>query len=388
MMTTSRSKNLSYLAFSEESWRAIIIFLLALTLFTCTNPHKMVFPEDHWTEVIPEKVGLEPNLLKNAVDFLEQNSGQDGGEELVIIRSGRLVFRGDSVNKVHGVWSCTKSFTSTIFGLLIDDGKVQLNSLAKAFLPTLNKSYPSVTLSQFASMTSGYKAVGDTATTGYTHGPSQTPFIPDPVPLFHPGAKYAYWDAAMNQFAHVLTVAAKEPLDQLFKRRIADPIGMNANAWYWADFGELNGLKVVGGAGNNGRGIYISASDFARLGLLFLNEGKWQGMQLISRDWVKRSTTVQVPDIMKLGSPLSTIDGIGVYGFNWWVNGTRPNGNRLWPKAPIGTFAASGYNNNKMFIIPKWNMVIVRLGLDDRDGTISNTTWSDFLGKVAEAIMD
>lgn len=61
--------------------------------------------------------------------------------------------------------------------------------------------------------------------------PSSTPFAPGPQPLFAPGAAYAYWDSAMNMLGLALTRAAGEPLDQLFRRRIADPISLNAAGW-------------------------------------------------------------------------------------------------------------------------------------------------------------
>jgi CubicO group peptidase (beta-lactamase class C family) len=69
------------------------------------------------------------------------------------------------------------------------------------------------------------------------------------TPITPPGARYAYWDSAMNQFANVLTRVAGEPLKALFKRRIADPIGMDPAAWDWMDFGTVDGLVVNGGAG-------------------------------------------------------------------------------------------------------------------------------------------
>jgi hypothetical protein len=73
----------------------------------------------------------------------------------------------------------------------------------------------------------------------------------------------------------------------------------------------------------------------------------------------------------------------GTYGFNWWVNGIGPDGNRKWPSAPPGTYAASGYNNNVCLIIPEWNMVIVRLGVD---GDIPDAKWDKFLKLVSEAL--
>jgi hypothetical protein len=89
---------------------------------------------------------------------------------------------------------------------------------------------------------------------------------------------------------------------------------------------------------------------------------------------------------MKLGSPLSNIDGIGVYGYNWWVNGIRSNDSRLWPDAPPSTYAASGYNNNKMIIIPEWDMVVVRLGLDANDVVITDLIWNEFLRIIGDSL--
>ncbi|MBK8503440.1 MAG: serine hydrolase [Saprospiraceae bacterium] len=365
----------------------LLAFILAiLSASGCSYPSCSVFPTKEWIEAKPEEVELNSQVLNEAVNFLELNSGRNGTTELMIIREGRLIYQGDSIDKVHGVWSCTKSFTSTILGLLIDDNRAQLNTMAKDIIPQMAEIYPEVNLSHFATMTSGYLAEGDTAKKGYTHGSSATPFIPGTVSLFEPGTKYAYWDAAMNQFAHILTQIAKEPLDGFFKKRIADPIGMNKNNWYWGDFGEVDGLKVVGGAGNLGKGIFISANELARFGLLFLNKGRWNGNQLISSDWIEQATKVQVPPTMELGSPLSNIDGIGVYGYNWWANGVGSSGSRLWPDAPPGTYAASGHNNNKMFIIPEWDMVIVRLGLDANDVVITDLIWNEFLRKIGDAV--
>ncbi|MBT3383986.1 MAG: serine hydrolase [Prolixibacteraceae bacterium] len=366
--------------------KRIIFIITIVSILSCSYPSEKVFPKDKWLEVKPEEVGIDSQTLNKAVNFLKLNSGRNGIDELMIIRNGRLIFKGDSVDKVHGVWSCTKSFTSTVLGLLIDDNKTQLNTLAKTILPEMAVTYPEVNLFHFSTMTSGYKAVGDTATTGYTHGSSSTPFSPGSPPLFEPGTKYAYWDAAMNQFANILTHIATEPLDEFFKHRIADPIGMNEKAWKWLDFGEIDGLKVVGGAGNKSNGIYISANELARFGLLFLNEGNWDGTQLISSDWIKQATKNQVPVKLELGSHLSETYGMGVYGYNWWVNGIQANGARLWPNAPEGTYAASGHNNNKMFIINEWNMVIVRLGLDAKDVTISDSAWNEFLGKIRDSL--
>jgi CubicO group peptidase (beta-lactamase class C family) len=361
--------------------------LAALALIGPAWAGDVVFPGDRWQKADPASQGVDAAKLEAAVEFLKAHSGRDGVGQLVIVRNGYLIWQGEEADKVHGVWSCTKSFTSTCLGLLVDDGKCTLDTRAKELLPGMAETYPAVTLRHFTTMTSGYRAVGDEPRGGYLHGPSRTPFVPGPEPLFAPGSHYAYWDSAMNQFAHVLTRIAGEPLDELFQRRIADPIGMDPDEWRWGDFGEINGLRVNGGSGNNNNHVFISARQMARLGWLFLHRGRWRGRQLISSEWVDQATSVQVPAATPLGHPESGIDGPGVYGFNWWRNGRHPHGKRKWPGAPESTFAASGHNNNDMFVIPEWSMVIVRLGLDQSDHEITDEEYGQFLGNVGRSII-
>jgi CubicO group peptidase (beta-lactamase class C family) len=190
----------------------------------------------------------------------------------------------------------------------------------------------------------------------------------------------------MNQFANILTRIAGEPLDDFLKRRLLDPIGMNPNQWRWGDFGEFGGYKINGGAGNNSNHIFISAREIARLGHLFLNQGNWDGKQLIPKNWVQKASTVQVPVSLPLGHSESGLEGSGVYGFNWWINGVKPNGERKWPGAPKGTYAAWGHNNNNLFIIPEWSMVVVRLGVDQNDKVITDKIISQFIQKIGKTM--
>lgn len=348
----------------------------------------MIFPGQDWEEAAPPSQGIDPAMLDRAVRYLEQNAGRDGVNELIVVRNGYLIWKGSDVDKVHGVWSMTKSFTSTVCGLLIEDGKAALHTPAMEHVSTLAETYPDVTLRHFTTMTSGYRAVGDEPRGTYLHGPSLTPFTPSESPLFSPpGFKYAYWDSAMNQFGNVLTRIAQEPLRALFKRSIADVIGMNPERWTWGDFDEIEGLVVNGGAGNQAKHVQISTREMARFGHLFLNRGTWGGKQLLRPSWIDEATRKQVPLDHPLGHPESRIDGRGVYGYNWWVNGITATGQRKWPGAPPGTYSSSGHNNNDMFIIPEWQMVVVRLGLDqETDGPISDETYGTFLGMIGEAL--
>lgn len=348
----------------------------------------MRFPGAEWEVVSPQAEGLDPAKLEAAVEYLEANSGGDGVHELMVVRRGRVVWQGDNADKVHGVWSCTKSFTSTALGLLVEDGECTLDTQVADIVPELRGRYPAVTLRHLATMTSGYRAAGDAeAKGGYLHGPSATPFVPA-EPLFSPGEKYAYWDSAMNLLGLALTRVAGEPLEDLVQRRVMDPIGVAPSAWAWGTRPAPDGTPVNSGSGNGGGHIRIAAGDLARFGHLFLNRGSWEGEQLVSRDWIAQATAAQVPASLPEGFPPSNIPGAGCYGFNWWINGVKPDGARKWPGAPAGTFAALGHNNNRLWVIPDWQMVVVRLGLDEAERKIDDAVASEFLKRMGESIAD
>lgn len=350
-------------------------------------PARTVFPDEDWSQATPQSQGVDAAKLDEAVEYLRANSGPDGVNQALIVRHGYVIWHGSEIDTVHGIWSCTKSFTSTVLGLLIDDGKAALDTPAADYVTEMASAYPGVTLRHFTTMTSGYRAVGDEPQGTYRHGPSPTPFDPCDAPLFAPGTQYAYWDSAMNQFANVLTRMAGEPIEDLFRRRIAEPIGMDPKEWRWGRFDPIDGIVVNGGSGNANRHIFISARQMARLGLLFLNEGNWNGRQLIGAEWVRMATRPQVPATIVLW-PDSAADGRGIYGFNWWTNGVRANGTRKWPGVPVGAYSASGYNNNDMFIIPEWKMVIVRLGLDQNHVHLTDDVYAEFLRRIGAALRE
>src|SRR5687767_10449883 len=135
--------------------------LVASTFFVLSCAAEMVFPGAAWEKATPESQGIDSAKLREAIKHLEANTGRDGARELVIIRNGRMVWAGENIDHVHGIWSCTKSFTSTVLGLLVEDGKCTLETRAASVLPVMKENYPEVTLRHFTTMTSGYRAVGD-----------------------------------------------------------------------------------------------------------------------------------------------------------------------------------------------------------------------------------
>jgi CubicO group peptidase (beta-lactamase class C family) len=338
----------------------------------------MTFPGKQWEEATPESQGVDASKLAAAVDYLEEHSGSDGVKRLVVVRNGRMIWKGREAEKRQRVWSVTKAFTSTAHGLLIEDGKCTLDTPAKDYRPQdLAEHYPTVTLRHFATMTSGFDGVGGSYDFDDQGRGDQNALVGPLPPFFAPGTKYMYWDEATQQYGSVLTKIAGESLQDYLRRRILDPIGVGEIQWNQDSTGKV--LNWTGG-------LVISASDLARFGHLFLNQGNWSGKQLVAASWVREATRVQVPPSIPNALPTSGRKGSGVYGYHWWPNGITPEGTRRWPDAPVATYARSGYNNNDLFVIPPWNMVLVRLGLDQRDDEITTAEYNTVLRKLGEAI--
>jgi len=361
-------------------------FYLAIILLyffqSCNKyPSGIVFPKEEWQTSSPEKQGINSIKMKDALDYLESKSGPNGNKELAIICNGYLIYEGENIDSTHNIWSISKTFTGTALGLLVDDKVISLDTKAADYEPLLKSFYPEVSFRHFVTLTSGYSAEGSSRLVGDKSSDwSITTYKPE-KPFFEPGTKFAYWDEAQMMFGRTLTQVLNQSMESFLKKRITNKIGMGD--WYWETENELNETPI----NNGGTGVFVNAKQLARWGWLFLNKGNWDGNQLISKEWINMATSVQVPASV----PVADTDrrylvGSGCYGFNWWVNGRKANGEMKFPGAPEGCYFASGNNNNKCIVIPQWNMVVVRMGEDGypKDSDIIYGTFLRLLGESIE----
>ena len=346
----------------------------------------MIFPRAAWEEGSPESQGMDSAKLRRAVAYLAEHSGADGAKELVIVRNGYLVWQGPNANAYHNVFSCTKVFTSTVLGLLVDDGQCTVDDLAIKHLPGLDDEhalYSRIKLRHIASMSGGYLGIVRDKGPESPWGEPMAYLTPMP-PRYEAGTACAYHDHDVFLLGSILTRLAGRPLKDLFQRGIAGPIGMTK--WDWGVSGRLdNGIALNNAAGTPSAspGIQITALDFARLGHLYLNRGAWGRRQLLSASFVMQATTNQVPVSLRHASGA---DPAGRYGFYWWTNGVMRNGERPWPSAPPSTYAARGASANYCFVVPEWDMVIVRLGSSAQESKVSDQVWDAFLAGLGDAI--
>ena len=190
-----------------------------------------VFPGRRWEQTSPESQDVDSEKLKKAIAWLEQKVPHDGVKRLVIVRNGRMIWKGPQADRRQRVWSVTKAFTSTAHGLLIEDGKCTLDTLAKDYNPKLTEHYPAVTLRHLATMTSGIDGVGGSYDCDAEGRCDRNALVDPAPPFFAPGTKYQYWDEATQQYGFVLTRIAGESLHDLLQRRILGPIGIEAVGW-------------------------------------------------------------------------------------------------------------------------------------------------------------
>lgn len=318
----------------------------------------MSFPKEQWTRMSPLEMGVDPAGLNHALNYWKMHVGDDGIDQTVVVRRGVVVHQGSKADRIHNIYSCTKSFTSTALGLLVGDEIVSLDAKAATIEPLLEPLYGNVQLRHFATMTSGYSAVGISRWNAENADWSLTPYQPE-QPFFQPGSAFAYWDEAQMMFGRVLTKAAKRDLLDLLQERVLNPIQMSSVKW--TTEGEADGIPIRNGC----TGLQMNAIDLARFGHLMLNRGNWQGQQLIAPEWIDAATRSQVGTDIPIGdTDRKAIMGSGVYGYNWWINGTLANGKRYMPDAPPRAFFAAGLKHNICLVIPEWEMVVVRMGED------------------------
>jgi CubicO group peptidase (beta-lactamase class C family) len=165
-----------------------------------------------------------------------------------------------------------------------------------------------------------------------------------------PGTYYEYNDVRVNVLAYCLLQCFGRALPEVLRERIMDPIGAS-DGWQWHGYSnswiELNGKRVqsVSGGAHWGGGMFISARDQARLGLLIARGGNWNGRQLLDANWVKAMLTP---------SPTNPS-----YGLLWWLNRAG-----TYPSAPETAVYALGAGGNVIYVDPEHDLVAVMRWLD------------------------
>ena len=278
---------------------------------------------------------------------------------LIVLQNDSITFENyylgntESTNNIS--WSLAKSFISALFGIAIDEGHIKdLSETVETYVPSLKGSgYEGVQIKDVLQMSSGIgfnEDYGDFYSDinrwgrAFALGKSQNDFAASLKRERTPGTYHHYVSMDTHVIAMILTNATKKSITQYMQEKLWNPMGMEYEAFWVMD---NSGMEVAFG------GLNTTLRDFAKLGTLYLNKGKWRDQQLISEEWIKASTTPDAPHLIPGENPNSAHD-FG-YGFQWWI-----------PESNKGEFIGQGVYNQTIYVNPSSRTVIVKLSANDK----------------------
>lgn len=315
--------------------------------------------ETPWDRDLAQVIGkghFEPPPWNETLGHIRRRGGPAG----LIVHEGRVVAEWGDTDRPDMTFSAAKSCISLCVGLAIDDGLIPdpdqpIRALVDdgGFDSAQNRE---VTWTQMLQLTSEWEGelwdkpdIIDRNRDLKAEGVN--PEKGKARPLQAPGTHWEYNDVRVNRLALAALRVWGRPLPEVFRERVMDPIGASRR-WEWHGYAnswvEIDGREMpsVSGGAHWGGGMFISARDQARLGLLMARDGLWDGERLVSSDYIARATTP---------SPINP-----EYGWLWWLNTDQ----RRFPSAPAGPFQAVGAGGNSIWIDAERDLVAVSRWLD------------------------
>ena len=271
----------------------------------------------------PESQGVSSAAIRRWIDACENDAATNrlhGGyvHGFVIVRHGRTIAEGswapqDTLVRPHMLYSHSKSFTSTAIGFLVDDGKIDLDRRVLSFFPDKAPANPSENLRQVRVrdlLTMNLGADHTDAERDDIAGDWVKAMLANTIDR-EPGTGFKYDSGATHLLAAIAEKVSGKPLMVFLKERLFDPLGMTSP---WSTVSPT-------GVACGGWGMNMTTRDLARFGQFMLQEGRWEGRQLLSREWVRMASARQtwsggiVVQAQTIGSGSDWNQG---YGFQFW----------------------------------------------------------------------
>ena len=371
--------------------RVLLAAIVSLTLVASGFSRKIeaqsstaYFPTaSEWQTRTPEQAGMDSARVNEAIKYAVANENpgfkdlyldqattfgarepfdtvigpmkERGALNGLIIRNGYIIADWGETSRVDVTHSVTKTFLSTVAGLAVQKGLIRnLHDPARNYMPAGVDLFEAaknrgITWDHLLRQTSDWQGTL-WGKPDWADRPEGEPSTWPNRKLYEPGTRWKYNDVRVNAFALALLHVYRRPLPDVLREEIMEPIGASST-WRWHGYDnswiDLDGRKVqsVSGGGHWGGGMFISAYDMARFGYLFLRNGRWNGRQLVSEQWIAQARTATPANPQ--------------YGFmNWYLNTARTP----LPAAPEGsvTFRGNGQNivyidwDNDLVVVVRW----------------------------------
>lgn len=404
--------------FPEKLLIRFVIGLFLIFAFSADNfAQSNYFPAegDAWQRRTPDQAKINADKLKEAIDFAVANESkaprnlelahyqtfgrepfgeavgafkERGDATGIILRNGYIISEWGDPNRVDMTFSVTKSFVSTVVGLAFDRKLIKslqdpvrdysspisiynqnekfdtAENFGKSKLLDLfhTEHNRKITWEHLLRQTSDWEGTL-WSKPDWADRPDRDPSNWLSRKRNLPGAVYEYNDVRVNVLALAALNVWRKPLPQVLRENVMDEIGAS-NTWRWFGYENswivLDGAPVqsVSGGGHWGGGMFISARDMARFGLLTARNGKWRNKQILSNEFIKQARTPTTAQ--------------PTYGFmNWFLNTNK----KLYPNAPANAFVHVGNGTNIIYVDQENDLVIVARWIE-------NNKIDEFLQKI------
>jgi CubicO group peptidase (beta-lactamase class C family) len=311
----------------------------------------------------PEEQGISSASIRAFLAAIAA-SGQEF-HSIMIIRRGHVVAEGwwspFSAQQHQQLYSLSKSFTGTAIGMAADEKLLKLDDAVISFFP---KDQPSSISSNLAALQVRHllsMSVGQDKDSILTleHTPDGTTweetFLALPI-VYEPGTRFLYNSGASYMLSSIVKQVTGHSVHEYLKPRLYEPLGITGATW------TENAEGVNMGASN----LRIRTEDIGKLGQLYLQQGRWQKRQLVSREWVALASKKEI-DTGKNDSSW----GYG-YGYQFWMN-------------PSGGFRADGAYGQYSMVFPAKDTVVVITSESADKETTMHTVWDHLYTALTES---
>ncbi len=306
------------------------------------------WPTDGWRNRTLAEEGMSQSVLEDMLTIIDTEDYPI--DSVLIVKNGYLVFENYpsglyNPTRKHDLHSVTKSFTSTLIGIALQQGFLEsVNQHLLDFFPEYTIGNPSsakedITLEHLLTMSAGLD--WDESSLPYTDpevndlggmmvSDDVVQYVLDKPMLHYPGAEFLYSGGVSTLLGAIIQQISDYTTIRFAEKFLFDPLGFGYTTWY----------IYPGGWYNTQGGLRANAHDMAKLGFLYLNNGTWNGTQILSADYVTNATT---PHFTDLYFPPEYAG----YGWQWWL-------------APdMRTFMAAGRMGQKIIVSREHDMVAV-----------------------------
>ncbi len=285
-------------------------------------------PLYEWAESAPEAQGMNRAKLDEMPIYITDAVQQI--HSVLVVRNGTLVYEyykdGREAESADVVWSVTKSITSLLIGIAIDEGLLTVEQtlgeiLTAQQLADSDPALATITVRDLLTMTSGISCRNDDC-----HDDTLATVLADEL-SDPPSTTFAYDTGASHLLSAVLEQVTGMPPHDYAAKKLFIPLGIVPPPWEIDDDGNTFG----------GKGIAMFPRDMAKLGQLLLDEGVWDGERLISAEYIAEATQNQIADVSDTE-----------YGYLFWMGDA----------GGYETFSAIGFGGQYITVVPELELVI------------------------------